>query len=197
MAVLHLGAVGFTDLKTEERVKNFPSTLHARISRIADVTGVDYSSTVIEELKKIGIRNLIFGNAERLEELELNRTFDLIVVGDLIEHLANPGLMLQGLGRFCHKDTQIIITTPNAFGLAGMIRYLTGHFREGEEHVMCFNIYNIRNLLNRYRFQVISEATCHQDKAASLGLLFRMGKGIFRLFPRLGGTLFLVVRPYY
>ena len=66
--------------------------------------------------------------------------FDVIVIGDLIEHLSNPGLMLYRIKKFCDERTKIIITTPNAFGLLNFIRYSINKFKEGNEHVMSFNI---------------------------------------------------------
>ena len=56
--VLHLGAVGFTDLEVNDRVKNFNKTLHYKLSAIADVIGVDYSANVIRELEKANITNI-------------------------------------------------------------------------------------------------------------------------------------------
>jgi len=192
--VLHLGAVGFTDLEVNDRVKNFNKTLHYKLSAIADVIGVDYSANVIRELEKVNITNIKYGDVEKLQDLNIEGKFDLIIIGDLIEHLSNPGLMLEGIKRFCDENTIILITTPNAFGLPSFIRYLINRFKEGEEHVIGFNFFNISNLLKRYQLQVQTMATCYQDKATSYGLFFHGGKLFFNCFPKLGGTIFLLVK---
>lgn len=86
--------------------------------------------------------NAIAGNVERLEEVKISGQFGLIVAGDIIEHLSNPGLMLDGVKRFCAPQTTLAISMPNAFGLPGFVRYFLGRFREGDEHVLSFNRFN-------------------------------------------------------
>ncbi|MBO0181221.1 hypothetical protein J0682_30075, partial [Vibrio parahaemolyticus] len=41
--------------------------------------------------------------------------FDVIVAGEIIEHLNNPGLFLSGVRRFMHRDSKLVITTINAY----------------------------------------------------------------------------------
>jgi len=189
-SVLHLGAIGFTDLNNKDRILNFNKTLHSKLSKVANVKGVDYSLKVIKILSEQGINNIFFGNVEKLEEVELNQKFEVVVIGDLIEHLANPGLMLKGLHRFCDESTIIIITTPNSFGILNFVRYFFNKFYEGEEHVLCFNTKNLDNLLKRYNFSVISIDSCYQDHATSYGIRFLILRYFFRFIPKLGGTLF-------
>jgi len=193
--VLHLGCIGFTDLETSERVDLAKKTLHWSLTQVAEVTGVDYSKEVIEEYNRLGIfDNIIIGNVEQLDRLNLEEKFDVIVAGDIIEHIANPGLMLEGLKRFCHANTQLVLTTTHAFGLANYIRYTMGKFREGREHVMTFNIRNMENLLSRYEFTIVEANTCYQPGAERFGALFRIGKKFFEIFPQLGGTIFIVAK---
>lgn len=192
---MHLGCIGFTDLGTSERVNMAKKTLHWSLTQIADVVGVDYSKEEIEEYNRLGIfDNIINGNVEKLDRLNLKEKFDVIVAGDIIEHIANPGLMLEGLKRFCHANTQLVLTTPNAFGLANYIRYAMGQFREGREHVMTFNIQNMENLLSRYNYTIEEANTCYQQCAERFGVLFTIGKKFFEIFPRLGGTIFIVAK---
>lgn len=192
--VLHLGAVGFTDLTDVDRINNFPNTLHYKLSNVANVIGIDYSKSVIDMLSRNGINNIIYGNVEELEKVHLNETFEVIVVGDLIEHLANPGLLLNGMKRFCDENTRIIITTPNAFGLLNFIRYFFNRFKEGDEHVMTFNTQNISNLVSRFNYKIVSIDTSHQVHAKAYGIRFHIIKFFFKLFPKLSGTLFLIIK---
>lgn len=193
--VLHLGCVGFADLDKEARIKNLKNTLHYKIYKEAkQLTGIDYSKEVINSLKNIeGFDNVYYGDAEKLEKTTVESKFDLIVVGDLIEHLSNPGLMLEGIKRFCDKNTEIIITTPNSFGVASFIRYTFNKFREGNEHVMTFNRYNISNLLNRHKFIIINIDTCYQEHAKSIKM-FNILKFVLGQFPKFGGTLFVLAK---
>lgn len=192
--VLHLGCVGFADLSTEDRVKMARQSLHYQLSEIANVTGIDYSREAIEYYRSNGVfDNVIFGDAEKLNEVPLETKFDLIIAGDIIEHLANPGLMLEGIMRFAHDDTRILITTPHSFGLPNYIRFIMGTFVEGAEHVMTFNTQNIFNLCDRAGYTVESIDTCYQSQAKQKAL-FGLGRRFFQWFPKFGGTLFIICR---
>ena len=193
--ILHIGCVGFTDSDSQTRIDQAKNSLHWRLSRIADVVGLDYSMDVIEELKNNGVfDNILYANAEKLEELILDKKFEIIVAGDIIEHLANPGLMLDGLKKFCTEDTEIVITTPNAFGLLNFFRFLLNRFLEGQEHVMSYNSQNIRNLLERYNFRINELDTCYQNHAKKYSIFFYIGKYFFQFVPKFGGTLFIVAK---
>ncbi|PCJ61025.1 MAG: hypothetical protein COA65_02035 [Rhodospirillaceae bacterium] len=192
--VLHLGCVGHTDLTSEARIELIKKTLHWKLSKIANVTGVDYSKDVIGELDRFGIfSNIVYGNVERLEEIDLDEKFDVVIAADIIEHLALPGALLGGIRRFCRPDTQVILTTPNAFALPNYLRFLFGTFEEGEEHVMTFSVYSLFNLLRRYDYKIDHVATCYRVHTKVHGILFKLGKVFLSLAPRFGGTLFLVM----
>lgn len=195
-SVLHIGCVGFTDLAAEERVRLAPRTLHWKLSRVAATIGVDYSRSVIDDYRRLGIfDNVVWADAQQLDDVPLDTTFEIVVAADIIEHLSCPGAMLDGLKRVCTSASQVIITTPHAFSLLNYFRFLLGRFKEGNEHVMMFNIFNMRNLLTRHGYEIDLLDTCYQSAAESKGWLFHLGKMLFRAFPRLGGTLFVVAHP--
>jgi|HubBroStandDraft_6_1064221.scaffolds.fasta_scaffold01037_13 SAM-dependent methyltransferase len=198
LTVLHLGCVGFTDLDGQDRVKFAKQSLHWKLTQCSKVVGVDRSGAVIEEMRKLGIfDNVVAGDVERLDELPVNQKFDIGIAGDIIEHLSNPGRMLDGIKRFCRTGTRVIITTPNAFGAPNYLRYSAGKFREGAEHVMSFNEQNLVTLLQRHGYAVAESHTCFQPRSAEAhnSLAFRAGKSILRLFPRFGGTLMVIATP--
>lgn len=192
--VLHLGCVGNNDSSTEHKVAASPSTLHTRLSAIANVTGVDISADAVEEYRRNGIcDNILIGDVEKLGELGLSPEFDLIVIGDLIEHLSNPGHMLNGVRALCTKDTRVILTTPHAFGLAPFLRHVSGRFEEGLQHVMTFNEQNLTHLVARHGFKVTESGTCFQSESDTGSLTFTLGKKLFEIFPKLGGTLIFIL----
>jgi 2-polyprenyl-3-methyl-5-hydroxy-6-metoxy-1,4-benzoquinol methylase len=192
--VLHLGCVGNNDYDVGHKVAASPSTLHTKLSSIAKVTGVDISGDAVEEYRRTGIcDNILIGDVEKLGELQLKPEFDLVVVGDLIEHLSNPGHMLDGVRNLCRNDTRVILTTPHAFGLAPFLRHLCGRFVEGRQHVMTFNFQNLRNLVERHGFRVIEEGSCFQQESANDSLVFKLGRKLFEAFPHLGGTMLLIL----
>jgi len=46
-------------------------------------------------------QTIIHGN---METCDLGRKFDVVVVGDVIEHVDNPGIMLDNISRHLHDD---------------------------------------------------------------------------------------------
>ena len=192
--VLHLGCVGSTLTNLESRVSFATKSLHGKLTNVADVIGVDYSEDVVTEYKKLGIfDNIIVGDVEKLDKLPLSNKFDLIIAGDIIEHLSNPGILLEGIKRFCRENTVIIITTPHAFGLINFLKFVLDKYKDGREHVMTFNVDNIHNLLNRHGFSVIETNTGFQSLSIKKypGLLFNIGKNVLAKMPKFGGTLII------
>ena len=192
--VLHIGCVGFTDLQTPERVALVKKTLHHTLTNCATTIGIDYSLEAIEYFQEHQIfNNIIYGNVEHMEELGLEPEFDVVVAGDIVEHLSNPGRMLDGIRTVCRPDTLVLITTPHAFGLLSFLRHLSNRFVEGNEHMFTMNGQNITRLAERHGFEVVELATCYQDHARKRRL-FKLGRAFFEFAPRLGGTLFAVLR---
>jgi|SRR5271157_5739773 len=198
LTVLDLGCVGFTDLDGEDRVRFAKQSLHWKLTQCSNVVGVDRIADVIEEMRNLGIfDNVVPGDVERLDELPLNQKFDVVIAGDIIEYLSNPGKMLDGIKRFCKSHTRVVITTPNAFGAPNYLRYSAGRFREGAVHVMSFNEQNLATLLKRHGYVMTESHTCFQPRSAEAnnGLAFGVAKAILKTVPRFGGTLMVIATP--
>lgn len=110
---LHLGCADSPF--TETAIKN-GSLLHFELMDAAsELYGFDNDPAAIETLRFHGVKNLVAANLERLSDIDFNETFDVIVAGEVIEHLSNPGLFLQGIGRFLRPEGKLIISTVNAY----------------------------------------------------------------------------------
>lgn len=153
--VLHLGC---TDWPYTEIAIEAGTQLHFVLADLAnELTGFDADKDGLDFLKTKGFENLYYANLEKLDEVELDETFDIIIAGEMIEHLSNPGLFLQGIKRFMREDTNLIITTINAY--CGM-RFLNYGFRgKGginepvhPDHVYYFSYSTLRHLIDREKF---------------------------------------------
>ena len=190
--ILHLGCVGFTDCPHEIKTKRAQESLHAELTKVGNCTGVDIDSDTINELRNAGIfDNVIEGNVEHLENIAKQlQHYDIVIAGDIIEHVSNPGLMLDGIKPFLKSSGKLVVSTPNAFGIAAYIRFILCKFREGEQHVMCFNSITLQQLLERHGYEIIHAQTCYQDIAKEkYGFFFGLFKFLLTRFPRFGGTL--------
>jgi SAM-dependent methyltransferase len=91
---------------------------------------------------------------ERLDEVPLSETFDVIIAGEIIEHLSNAGLFLQGIKRFMNPETRLVITTVNAYcGMRFAIYGLRGKRGRNEpvhpEHVAYYSYKTLSLILER------------------------------------------------
>ena len=155
--VLHLGCTNYP--YTEDSIKS-EMLLHFDLEKTAEeLYGFDYDQAGLDILSKYGGKNLYRADLEKLEEVPIDETFDVIIGGEMIEHLSNPGLFLKGIKRFMRKDTKLIITTINAYcGLRFLIYGLRGKGGANEpvhpDHVYYFSYSTLNLILKRENFAV-------------------------------------------
>jgi 2-polyprenyl-3-methyl-5-hydroxy-6-metoxy-1,4-benzoquinol methylase len=84
--------------------------VHKAIAAVAkSVVGFDLNTEAVQTLKARGF-DVIAGDAERFD---LGRTFDVIVAGDIIEHLGDLNGFLQSCKRHLQPDGRLLVSTPN------------------------------------------------------------------------------------
>lgn len=125
--VLDLGCTGETTEAHETRTRLFPSSLPMRLREVA--TSVDSDDRSEREIDALRAAHpelaLIAGDAERLSpEIVERGPFDVIVFGDLIEHLGNLASALTA-ARAAYARPHGVITL--------------GRFAEGPDHVASHN----------------------------------------------------------
>jgi 2-polyprenyl-3-methyl-5-hydroxy-6-metoxy-1,4-benzoquinol methylase len=143
---------------------------------------------------QFGFKNLYQADAERLDELELNASFDVVLAGDLIEHLSRPGAMLEGIKRFLHPEGSLVISTVNAFGLHFQLRRWLGSYTEHPQHVCFYSPETIVHLLERHGYRVQEMRGSYTEPPTGLvrKIEFAVGSPVFKLMPGLAGTLIAV-----
>ena len=150
--VLHLGC---TNWPYTQAVLDDGSLLHLKLQDIAsELWGFDADEEGLRLLRERGLKNLYRADLERLEALELDQQFDVILAGEMIEHLSNPGLFLRGIKRFMRSDSTLVITTINAYcGFRLFIYGLRGGGGRAEpvhpDHVAYYSYATIHHLLSR------------------------------------------------
>ena len=155
--VLHLGCTNYP--YTEDSLDN-EMLLHFELERsAAELYGFDFDERGLQILEKAGAKNLYRADLEKLEEVALDETFDVIIAGEMIEHLSNPGLFLRGIRRFMNRETNLIITTINAYGALRFLIYgLKGKGGANEpvhpDHVAYYSYKTLSLILERENLEV-------------------------------------------
>lgn len=155
--VLHLGCTNYP--YTQDAINN-EMLLHFDLEKSAkELVGFDYDQEGIDILTRYGSKNLFKADLEKLQDVELEDTFDVIVAGEMIEHLNNPGLFLDGVKRFMNRETVLLLTTINAYCAMRFVIYaLRGKGGTNEpvhpDHVAYYSYSTLRLLLERHGFDI-------------------------------------------
>ncbi len=114
--VLHLGCADmpYTRVRLEDG-----TLLYALVGRVAARQyGLDLSTEGIEILRQAGYADLAVSDVHHLtvQNPLAGQRFDVILAGEIIEHLSNPGLFLESLKPLLRDSpTRLILTTINAY----------------------------------------------------------------------------------
>ena len=121
--------------------------LHKKIEEVAkEVWGIDKEDSDLKNYWKVDIEK--DGN---FLKIVADKEFDIIICGEILEHLSNPGFFLEKL-KNC--NCPIVITVPNAFS-NGSGGWLTkGKECVNAEHVAWYSYYTLKNLVERYGYKV-------------------------------------------
>ena len=150
--VLHLGCTNYP--YTDDALKN-DMLLHLQLAESAEtLVGFDYDQAGLDILKEAGIDSLYRADLENLDDVPLDEKFDVIVGGEMIEHLSNPGRFLEGIRRFMKPETQLVLTTINAYCAFRFLIYgLRGRGGSNEpvhpDHVAYYSYSTLKLLVER------------------------------------------------
>jgi SAM-dependent methyltransferase len=122
------------------------------------VTGIDIDADAIA----VGLNNGLNVSVCRLEDSSFDeRSFDVIHMGDLIEHVRSPRLLLETANSFLCEGGLVVIKTPNGAGgfaraslaLARLCKFPWAH-SEAPYHLYEFGVSSLSILLSRTGFEV-------------------------------------------
>jgi 2-polyprenyl-3-methyl-5-hydroxy-6-metoxy-1,4-benzoquinol methylase len=149
--VLDLGCVRHSIEETEK-----PDWLHGVIRANAQtVLGVDYLEDAVARLRERGF-SIVCAN---VETMDIGDRFQVIVAGDLIEHLNNFGLFLDRVRAHLSDDGIALITTPNPVNPLRFVSVLfRGEADANPEHTCWFTRQVLQQLVERYGLEISETA---------------------------------------
>ena len=171
--------------------------LHVELSKVAArLVGIDVDLEALAQLKKFMSHNfeLIHHDVEKLSELTSIGKFDVIVCGELIEHLSNPGNMLEGAKKLLKDRGIIVITTPNVLSL----KFFIHHFFFGKDpssdfHTIAFTPKTLSSLLKRHGFKEPSLYYSNWLLPSLRNYVFRrVFYGLLKFRPELADTIIAI-----
>ncbi len=191
--------VGFVDAGCQLLNEQSGAWLHEHLAgAAAELVGLDLDVAGVEDARRRGYaaHAVDCRDIEAVRDLGLEPA-DLVVAGEVIEHLDDPGSFLDGLHALVAPGGLLVVTTPNAAGLVNAAALLGNYEVNHPDHVVLFTCTTLDAMLTRHSWepvehavylqQVKSDATDARSRLLVTGA--RAVLGLERLLARLG-------RPY-
>lgn len=146
-SVLHVGCSDYPITK-ERLISN--NLLHKKLAAHAcNVVGIDISEQGIEILKDNGFLNVHIMDAEKINFPD---KFDIVLAGDVIEHINNPGLFVDKSRDLINTGGEIIVCVPSALTFNNYKAWFLGYEQVHCDHNYYFSPKTLANLFSRFDF---------------------------------------------
>lgn len=121
--------------------------LHGELAKVASgILGIDVLPEQVDELRRRGYavenRDITTGDLP-------SGTFDLIVAGEVIEHLDRPGHLFTAAGQLLEPDGRLVFTTPNPYALWRINQNLRDRNRDNVDHVTLISPWGVTEFAER------------------------------------------------
>jgi 2-polyprenyl-3-methyl-5-hydroxy-6-metoxy-1,4-benzoquinol methylase len=132
------------------------------INADAKITGIDISAKAGEKAKLI-LENFYCLDLDNAVLPDFGKKFDLIILGDVLEHLKRPDNLLSNLKLILNEDGKIIISLPNIAYITIRIKLLLGTFEYEDTgimdrtHLRFFTQKTVKNLIVSSGYKIDKE----------------------------------------
>jgi 2-polyprenyl-3-methyl-5-hydroxy-6-metoxy-1,4-benzoquinol methylase len=172
--ILHIGAADWP--YTQEKLDG-GNLLYALLDNVVkSQVGIDLDKEAASLLNNKEFKN------SRIEIFDMNKLndfdvkVDVIIFGETIEHVVNPGTALENLKQVMGVNTELIITTPNAFALRNFINAIKGKEHQHFDHSVMFSYKTLVQLLGKCGLEVSDFIFTHLHDSENLNGLNWRGK---------------------
>jgi len=147
--------VGFVDAGCAGANTAAGAWLHEHLAASArELVGLDVDEQGVERARAMGYDAHVVDcrDAEAVRALGLEQA-DVVVAGEVIEHLDDAGAFLDGLHALLADDGFLAVTTPNATGLVNAFASLVNYEVNHPDHVTMFTCRTLDAMLRRHRWE--------------------------------------------
>ena len=189
--VLHIGCVDHIPLLAARIQQG--NWLHGRLAAVAsECVGFDTNADGIEHLRReYRLDNIYHSDVSRMLPLAFGGSWDLAIIGDVLEHVDNPVEFLSGLNSaLAGRVEAALITVPNAFRAGNWLQSLLGREVINSDHRYWYTPFTLWKVLARAGLKLESLEFCRYGQYAKIPLK----SALLRAFPALADTLLAVAR---
>lgn len=186
--VLHLGFVQHNDW---ERKIQEGDWLHEKINDVAKrLIGIDYMEEAVEIIRDRYSYEVYYADVTNSNDMKRIRDkckdvpIQVIICGELIPQVDNPGIMLDNIKMFMDKETILVITAPNpwSYDRVGLIK--NGVYESewlNTFHVSWYTHQTLKQLLERFGYREMDYGYYYSDREVSAPAWKRWIKAIIPL----------------
>ena len=166
-AVAHLGCA---DSPYTAELLEAGLLLHARLVRVARVTGIDVDERGLELLRRAlpGERFVRMDVTEEIPGEERGR-YGLVIAGEVLEHVPDADSFLRGCAALLAPGGRLCVTVPNACCPKIGLRALAGRESVHPDHRVYYGPRTLERTLRGAGFELESIASCFAPLAGRAG----------------------------
>jgi SAM-dependent methyltransferase len=206
VAAKQITHLGFLDVDRVEDKTASRTWLHERLARRAKgIVGIDLDPAGVEVARELGYE----AYACDLEDLQAVASLrltpaELVVAGELIEHLGCPGRFLEAVKPLVAQGGRLVLTTPNATSLTNVLVALSRREWSSPYHVAMYSWRTIATLFERHDWRLQEllfyyrgkrtgpEAASRPGLATAFNAYERALRPVLRWFPTVADGLIVV-----
>ncbi len=160
--VVHAGCWGPAEWPQLE----LPSWVHGALSRTAArLIGIDINEDGVRQAIAAGYEAYVVDCQDPAAVRDLGIKTEVVVAGELIEHLEQPGRFLDAMH---HLSDTLVVTTPNAFSLVNVVGVLLNREIINPDHIALYSWYTLTNILQRHGWRVRDAYVTHYLQGSSI-----------------------------
>lgn len=153
--------IGFADAGCAEMQDRHQTWLHERLAKVASsLVGLDVDERGVRTAQESGYEAFLVDCTDPVALAKLGLApADVVIAGEVIEHVDNPGGFLQGVESLLAPGGTAIVTTPNASGWFNSVAALANFEVNHPDHILMFSWRTLSNLMRRNGLEVVDAAT--------------------------------------
>ena len=203
-SVVHIGCCG--GLLDADSVRDYAASaeladsLHGKLATVAhDLCGVDISAKKIRRMRaEIPGSYVVCDVTDRGFANHFERTFDVVVLAECIEHVDDVATTLASCRSLMGPESQLVITTVNAYALAPISKMIARYESVNPEHTAYYSYFTLNRVLETNRFE-LRDFCFTWDRRSSFGgwtdrLTYCVGNGIGRVLVQFSQGIAAVAR---
>jgi SAM-dependent methyltransferase len=167
------------------------------VDRGAVVVGIDSDEQAAEEARAV-CEQVVVGDVESMPLPFPEHSFDVVLCGDLIEHLRDPEAFLARVRPLLRPGGRLVLTTPNVANWAMRLGLLAGRWRYTDRgildrtHAHLFTKKSLEQALDRSGYRVVEFDVTAPVPGVGTHAVERAAHALARLRPSLLAYQFVV-----